>query len=101
MSSSISSNGPVVPATAVPTKPGLSSGEVFDQTLKNLPSIQNQMQRNIDQYSKAGAFEWVPFVGGKDAREQKLAAAQSAKENADFFIRKLYDLLQQVAQASV
>lgn len=98
MNSSISSNGSAAPAAAVPTKSRQSSGEIIDQTLKSLPSVQNQMQRNIDQYSKAGAFEWVPFVGGKDAREKKLAAAQSAKENADFFIRKLFDLLQEMAR---
>lgn len=98
MSSSISSNGPSNPAVTSPQKQRLSSGEVFDQTLKQLPSVQNQMQRTIDQYSKAGSFEWVPFVGGKDARLKKLEAAQSAKENADFFIRKLYDLLQEMAR---
>ncbi len=98
MSSSISSNGPATPAAAAPAKPRQSSGEVIDQTLKSLPSVQNLMQREVDKYKQAGAFEWVPFVGGKDAREKKLAAAQSAKENADFFIRKLFDLLQEMAR---
>ena len=94
MSSSIPSNSPSSAiVTAAPKGQKLTSGEIIEQSIKQLPSVQNQMQRNIDQYNKAGTFEWVPLIGGKEKRLEKLEAARSAKETADYFIRKLYDLL--------
>lgn len=94
--SSISSNVPsgniVTPAK---TGQKLSNVEMIDRSVKNLAAVQNQFDANVSKYSQAGSFEWVPFIGGKQKREENLAQARSAKENADFFIRKLYDLLQE------
>ena len=78
-----------------PQQPAAGKQRDLVESLQALPAVQGQFQQNIDKYSKAGFFEWVPIVGGKQQRMDNLEAARAAKENADFFIRKLYEVLMQ------